>query len=123
MTINDYNTFVLSRGLSGDFARAAQILGVSFLYARKQTPYFRAKELIAVAFYGSDLTRAYFVRNLLSGRRQPTGMRNPLSCTIGDWKGHGAYNLLPYSLKRDSGVDFNCGVDSTGRVTPGRRIY
>lgn len=108
MTAKDYVFFVMKKNKGKLFCQACQKLGLSFKEARKKTPFFRADELIAMAFKGSSLTRKFFLRNLFPGKDRPTPFRRPLSCQNGNWEGFGLYNLLPWSLKRDSHFDFFC---------------
>ena len=108
MTAKDYVIFVMRKKKGGLFCQACNLLGVPFKEAREKTAYFRADELIEVAFLGSPLTRKYFLRNIFPGKNRPTPFRMPISCQKGNWKEFGLYNLLPYSLKRDSHYSFGC---------------
>ena len=64
MTAKDYVIFVMRKKKGGLFCQACNLLGVPFKEAREKTAYFRADELIEVAFLGSPLTRKYFLRNI-----------------------------------------------------------
>jgi hypothetical protein len=106
MTASDAMEFIIRRGLGQQFANAAQILGVSFQEARERTAYFRVDDFINIAYRGTKIAQQYFLRKLFRGQKVETNFRHPISCQVGDWQGFGLFNLLPWSLKRDSGFDF-----------------